>query len=312
MVRLGLWYYSWDENTGRYYSRPRTGTESAGVNDFQNRGFDRVVILDNEGTQTKYSGPGYENGRNDGTEFAMWCTSVVSNIPYYVTVPFFKYTDKNNGRDTNIQNFYGTYWHGWVDGVLSVVDTNRVGFYWSLETFVQEDHVELNFVKELANYIHNKGLEVIWIPSLLGYPASKLRDMEQGKPHNAIPELGEYFDHIFAQPKYYQKDKLVNSEPYTYSELVEIVEYILERGISIEMEADERVLGQGGNCPFSSTECISRTCDYSKAIVDAYLAIVNAVPYRDISPEEILPNRAYYFGVNLEVIDRVREECPRW
>ncbi len=201
----------------------------------------------------------------------MWCTSVVSNIPYYVTVPFFKYTDKNNRRDTNIQNFYDTYWHGWVDGVLSVVDINRVGFYWSLETFVQEDHVELNFVRELCDYIHSKNLEVIWIPSLLGYPASELRKLEQGKPHNAIPESKSYFDYIFTQLKYYQKERLVNSDPYTYSELTDVVEYILERGISIEMEADERVLGQRGNCPFSPSDCVSRACDYSKAIVDAYL-----------------------------------------
>ncbi len=107
-------------------------------------------------------------------------------------------------------------------------------------------------------------------------------------------------------------NSLTTSAAYTYSELVEIVKYLLEPGISIEMEADEKVLSQGGNCPFSPMECISRTCDYSKAIVDAYLTMINAVPYRDIPPDEVLPNRAYYFGVDLRVIDRVREQCREW
>lgn len=301
----------WDEDTEEYYSRAKLGNKKADVNDFKSKGFDRIVILDNEGTQTKYSGQGYDNGREDGLEFAMWSTSIISGVQYYVTIPFFEYSNRDS-RDTNTRSFYNTYWHGWIDGILSIVDTNRIGFYWSLETFVQENHVSLDLIKELTNYIHNKGLDVIWIPSLSGYPASELREMETRSPPNAIPDLKSHFDYIFAQPKYYQLTKLTNAEPYTYSELVEVIKYILERDISIEMEADEKVLGHGGNCQFSPTECIYRACDYSRAIVDAYLATINNIPYRNISPDEVLPNRAYYFGIDLNVVEKVRDKCPNW
>ncbi|WP_297436243.1 hypothetical protein [Thermococcus sp.] len=125
-MNLSLWYYTWNKKTEKYYSRPEVGNRHAGVDDFKLRGFDRIVVLDNEGTETQYSGSGYENGKNDGMKFAGWCTSVVSSIPYYVTIPFFKYGDKRDSRDTNTWGFYNTYWHGWIDGVLSVPDTNRI------------------------------------------------------------------------------------------------------------------------------------------------------------------------------------------
>ncbi|WP_297066010.1 DUF4855 domain-containing protein [Thermococcus sp.] len=290
---------------------------------FKDRGFDRVVFLGGEGKRINYTGDGYEDGRY----LALWIMSHVDSIKYYITIPF----SYGNGelRDDPSKGFANSYWKKWIDGVLSVFDSNRLGFYWSYESCLQattddpalkvlgindnqkEQYKEayIQFIEDMSNYIHDHVQELIWIP------ATGTRSAEYLKNNSGIPVISEHFDYVFVQPNYYQYNST-----YTYEKLVEKIRWICEdlpgninnpnTTISIEMEADSAVLlGQCGHCASCRYEnnhcvwcdnekCLERACDYSRAIME-------------VNPSAF-PTRAYYFGTDLRVIDGVREKCQGW
>ncbi|WP_246112246.1 DUF4855 domain-containing protein [Thermococcus aciditolerans] len=301
----------------------------------------------------------YDVGYSDGQFLSLWISSRVGTIKYYVPIPFSYGLDNSIRnplnekkrysalpRDCPINGFDRSYWHGWIDGVLSVVDDYRVGFYWSYESCLQatkhdpnfvdyfgpmcnantKEYVDdyITFIRDMFRYIHNRGQELIWIPATGGRGVSYLNDPD----YDGIPKIGGYFDYVFVQPNYYQYSKrnergITRDLPYTYEKLVEKTRWIYKElprkikeqnpnsttTVSIEMEADSAVLlGQRGHCALCKYEnhhyvcdnekCLERACDYYRAI-------------REVSPTAF-PTRAYYFGTDFEVIDRVRERCPGW
>ena len=322
MLRFGLWWVRWNEKLGTYESRMTLGGREPtsyyeAVQWFKDRGFDRVVLLGGEGRGIKYSGDGYEDGRY----LALWIMSHIDSINYYVTIPF-SYGD-GELRDDSSRGFTSSYWKRWIDGVLSVVDSNRLGFYWSYESCLQttshdEAHVTEEFIREMSDYIHHHDQELIWIPTIGN------RTVDQVKTFCAIPTLAGYFNHVFVQPHYYQTTKLSDGSDYTFQELVRRLKWMRENGLSIEMEADNSIIGEKSNCtyckstqgwwendtfheqvgcdetptPETEEECINRACDYYKAILE-------------VSPGAFT-TRAYYFGTDLRVVDKVRSKCPDW
>ncbi|WP_456422272.1 DUF4855 domain-containing protein [Thermococcus sp.] len=346
MSKFGLWWVKWDENFGSYVSRMTLGGREPtsyyeAVQWFKDRDFDRVVLLDGEGRGINYTGNGYEDGRY----LALWVMSHISSIKYYVTIPF----SYGSGelRDNPSEGFANSYWRSWIDGVLSVVDGNRLGFYWSYESCLQatlhdpalevlgikdknqkEKYREayIQFIEDMSIYIHNRGQELIWIP------ATGTRSTEDLKNGSGIPVIAKYFDYVFIQPNYYQ----YNSQ-YTYEKLVEkirwihgeLTETVREQNpnttVSVEMEADNAVLpdqcGHCALCEYKNRQCVKcdnggcleRACQYVGAILEVYYETFNLDP---IPPERaintLFPDRAYYFGTNLEVIDTVRRKCPGW
>ncbi len=309
MSRFGLWWVRWNEKLGTYESRMTLGGREPTsyyevVQWFKDRGFYRVVFLGGGGRGIKYSGDGYEDGRY----LALWIMSHVDSIKYYITIPF-SYGD-GELRDDPSKGFANSYWKKWIDGVLSVIDGNRLGFYWSYESCLQATKHDPNFVdyfspmcnantkeyvddhkafiRDMSRYIHNHGQELIWIPTIGD------RTMDQVKTFCAIPTLAGYFNQVFVQPHYYQTTKLSDGSEYTFQELVRRVEWMANNGLSIEMEADNSIIGEKSNCayckstqgwwendtfheqvgcdetptPETEEECINRACDYYKAILE--------------------------------------------
>ncbi len=392
MSKFSLWWVKWNKNLGTYESRMTVGSRKATIEDFKERGFDRIVFLgslgcsgphlpENGTNQYMYNklqeyvrtlcnehydwsidsnNPNngksrYDVGYSDGQFLSLWISSRVGTVKYYAPISF-SYELGNSiqnplnekkysapPRDCPMNGFDESYWHGWIDGVLSVVDDYRVGFYWSYESCLQatkhdpnfvdyfgpmcnantKEYVDdyITFIRDMFRYIHNRGQELIWIPATGGRGVSYLNDPD----YDGILKIGGYFDYVFVQPNYYQYPKLdekgiKDSLPYTYEKLVEKIRWICEdlpgsinnpnTTISIEMEADSAVLlGQCGHCASCRYEnnhcvwcdnekCLERACDYYRAVME-------------VNPSA-LPTRAYYFGTNLEVINRVREKCPGW
>ncbi|NJE05574.1 DUF4855 domain-containing protein [Thermococcus sp. M36] len=321
MSRFSLWWIIW--NGSEYDSRmtfegKKLSPSYKVVNAFKDRGFDRVVFLDSEGKEINYTG----NGRKDGASLALWISSRVSGLKYYVPIPFYKY-GSGEPRDDPSDGFANSYWKDWIDGVLSIVDSDRLGFYWSYESCLQatphdEHNVREEFVREMAEYIHNHGQELIWIPATGGRGVSYLNDPN----YDGIPTIGGYFDYVFVQPNYYEYDTCIEETngdkqtlSYTYEKLVEKVRWVYEElpkkikehnpnsttTVSMEMEADRAVLpDQCGHCALGcdTEKCIERACDYYKAILE-------------VNPSAF-STRAYYSDVDFKVIDMVRGKCPDW
>ena len=331
MSKFGLWWVRW--NGSDYESRMAVGSRKATVEDFRERGFDGIVVLSGEGRRINYRGSGYGNGYMDGLHFAQWVLSnILGDAEYYITIPF---SDKNgNLRDNPANGFDGSYWRGWIDGVLNVYDPRRIGFYWSYESCLQatshdpalgvlgvtnndqkEQYTEayVQFIEDMSNYIHDHVQKLIWIP------ATGTRSAEYLKNSSGIPVISEHFDYVFVQPNYYQYNST-----YTYEKLVEKIRWVYEElprkireqnpnsktTVSIEMEADSAVLlGQCGHCASCRYEnnhcvwcdnekCLERACDYYRAI-------------REVNPTAF-STKAYYLGTDLRVVDRVRSKCPDW
>ncbi|WP_297512981.1 DUF4855 domain-containing protein [Thermococcus sp.] len=342
MLKFGLWWVRWDKDTGTYESRMTVGSRKATVGDFKERDFDRIVVLSGEGRGIKYSGRGYGNGYMDGLHFAHWVLSeILGNVKYYITIPF---SDKSgNLRDNPANGFNGSYWAGWIDGVLNVYDPRRIGFYWSYESCLQatindpavkvlgisdkEQYKEayIQFIEDMSNYIHNHGLELIWIPATGGRGVTYLRK----GAFDGILKIGGYFDYVFVQPNYYEYPECIEyindtkqQFPYSYEKLVEKIRFIHEElteaarkqnphtTVSIEMEADSAVLpdqcGHCALCEYKNKQCVKcdnegcleRACDYYRAIME-------------VNPNAF-STRAYYFGTDLRVVDKVRGRCPGW
>ncbi|MDK2869782.1 MAG: hypothetical protein PWP39_1017 [Pyrococcus sp.] len=320
--RIALWWIRWNDTLGGYESRMTLDGRSPGtyydeVQLFKERGFDRVVFLGGEGRGINYTGNGFEDARY----LALWIRTHITSIDYYITIPF---SYGSGGlRDNPANGFKNSYWREWIDGVLGVDDDNRLGFYWSYESCLQttsydEAHVTEEFIQEMSDYIHSHGLELIWIPTIGN------RTMEQVKTFCAIPTLAKYFDNVFVQPHYYQTTKLSDGSDYTFQELVRRVEWMKDEGLSIEMEADNSIIGEKSNCaycksvqgwwqndsfhekvgcdveptPETEEKCIDRACDYYKAIMKVSTSAFST--------------RAYYFGTDFKVVDKVKSKCPGW
>lgn len=282
------------------------------VNAFKDRGFDRVVFLDIEGKDINYTGDGHK----DGASLALWISSRISGMGYYVPIPFYKY-QSNDPRDNLSKSFANSYWKDWIDGVLSISDSNRLGFYWDYESRFQKEE---EFIKEMSSYIHNHEQEVIWIPSTGTSDVDSLKN-------SAIPVISKYFDYVFVQPNYYE----YNSD-YTYEKLVEKVRWVYEElpkkirehnpnsttTVSIEMEADRTVLGihctspgdcpEGMNCDSSIHTCYEHCRDHNpQKAINYALDYVRALKEIDWKPS----NLAYYFSTDFKVIDTLQEQCRR-
>lgn len=97
------------------------------------------------------------------------------------------------------------------------------GFYWLTE---QATHTR-SFVRDVADYIHKKGLDFYWIPyfGADGYTQCK--------------ELG--FDYVYLQPNHFFHIHIPDSR------IQEAIDRAAAAGISNEIEFDERVLEARGN-----------------------------------------------------------------
>ncbi|NJE00497.1 DUF4855 domain-containing protein [Thermococcus sp. JdF3] len=337
MLKFGLWWVRWDENLRTYTSRMTLGGKrptsyDEAVQWFKNRGFDRVVFLSGEGKGINYTGNGYD----DGLRMALWLSSRIGSMNYYVPIPFYKYESKKP-RDNPSEGFNNSYWKDWIDGVLSVVDSNRLGFYWSYESCLQTTPndgtgVSVEFIQKMSNYVHDHGQELIWIPATGNRGVTYLRK----DAFDGILKIGGYFDYVFVQPNYYQyptlDEKGNHGLPYTYEKLVEKIRWIYEElpkkikeqnpnsttTVSIEMEADRTV--RGIPCGYSSKCPENMTCDrnlktcYENCKEHEHGKAINyALDYmralHDIGWEP--SDRAYYFSNDLKVIDALQERCRR-
>ncbi|KUH32043.1 hypothetical protein APY94_11045, partial [Thermococcus celericrescens] len=277
------------------------------------------------------------NGYDDGLRMALWLSSRVGSMNYYVPIPFYKYGSKKP-RDNPSKGFNNSYWKDWIDGVLSVVDSNRLGFYWSYESCLQATPndaagVSVEFIQKMSNYVHNHGQELIWIPTIGNRDVTYLRK----DAFDGILKIGGYFDYVFVQPNYYQNSdciKEINGTkqtfPYSYDKLVERIQFIhgeltekikeqnYHTVVSIEMEADRTVLGipcgYSGKCPENmACDRNLKTCyencrehQYEKAINYA-LNYMRALHDTGWKPSDL----AYYFSTDLKVIDALQERCRR-
>ncbi|WP_297535093.1 DUF4855 domain-containing protein [Thermococcus sp.] len=386
MSKFGLWWVMWDKSTGTHKSRmtykgqlPVSFYEA--VQWFKDRDFDVAVFLGNirysgrklteytinslkEYIKTYTCAEGkYQTGYSDGQNFSQWVSSKVNRtLEYYIVIPESYMLERtitgvvNGGRveynsiprDCPANGFYNSYWHGWIDGVLSVPDSSRLGFYWGYESCLQAtvhdpnlkyifnpfcnynntEYIEkyTSFLKDMSNYIHNHGLELIWIPTI----GNRTMKYVTNPNYVAVPILARYFNQVFVQPHYYQTTKLSDGSDYSFQELVRRVKWMYENGLSIEMEADNSIIGEPSNCayckstqnrkgcdltltPETEEKCINRACDYVNAILEAYSELFHRPP---LSPgtviNELFPHRAYYFGTDFEVVTRVRSKCPNW
>ncbi|EHP83558.1 DUF4855 domain-containing protein [Methanotorris formicicus] len=169
-----------------------------------------------------------------------------------------------------------------------------MGFYWNFECpgqvswgFITDWEIAQlsTYIKQKSNELNRK-LEFIWIPSLGGRTIQQLED-------SGVKNTMRYFNYVFCQPNYYQRDTMQDGSEYTYDKLVEILNWIrnASRNSYIELEADNQVL--------SNPNKVLRACDYVKAQKDSVV-------------RDIWQRRAYYFDTKKEVIDRVRRTCPEW
>ncbi|KUH33959.1 hypothetical protein APY94_04310 [Thermococcus celericrescens] len=299
------------------------GSTEATVYDFKNRRFNYLIALDGEGRASHYTGPltgygSYNDGYRDGQRLAAWLTFKLQGIHYYITIPF--YTPAGNPRDNPQGSFDNSYWNGWVDGVLSIVDSNRKGFYWSLEAAGQitkgygAGRVNEQLISDLSSYVRSYGLKLIWIPAL------RDRDMEfiDNPEYVNIPQLRTYFNYIFVQPNYYQlstlRDKYGNTYEYSYEELKKRVNWIYEGQVYMEMEVDKTVLGiscNNRNCP-EDMRCIENTCVENCRSSTPIFALSYAGDYlraqKDVLGSKFY-HRAYYFSTDLNVIDNMERYC---
>ncbi|NJE01795.1 DUF4855 domain-containing protein [Thermococcus sp. JdF3] len=294
----------------------------ATAGDFRERGFEGIVILDGEGRNSHCSGFMYSNGYKDGRELAEWVLSPGVDTSLYVTIPFYRPDGKQRDQaQASFSSVPDSYYRGWIDGVLSIDNSDLRGFYWSYESCLQTGNYGKNvseeFIQSLHDYVHGHGEELMWIPATGNRGVTYLDDPS----FCAIQSLAGYFDYIFVQPNYYQNSTLnekYGTVPYTYQKLIEKVEWIdnMPGNVSIEMEVDRSILYNYisrthieenfrepliERCgPRFTHEClIQYTCD-AKEIAFHYLKAQKDVlnrKYKDL---------AYYFSVDLRVIDEMK------
>ncbi|ASJ08842.1 hypothetical protein A3L11_06235 [Thermococcus siculi] len=337
MAKFALWWIRWNEDLRTYESRMKVGGRKATVNDFQERGFDRVVVLDGEGRNSHCSGSLYSNGYNDGRELAEWILTRDIDMPLYITIPFYRPDGKQRDQtQASFSSVPDSYYRGWIDGVLSVDVNKMMGFYWSYESSLQTgphgENVSKEFIQGLYSYVHGYGQELIWIPSTGGGTSDRGVSYLNDPNYDGILNIGGYFDYIFVQPNYYQYQKLDEKGnpglPYTYEKLVEKIRWVHEElprdinnpntTISIEMEVDRTVLGihctypsacpEGMNCDSNIYTCYEHCREHqSQKAINYALDYVRALNDAGWKPSDL----AYYFSTDFKVIDILQEKCWR-
>ncbi len=274
--KYALWYFKYTNTYEKEFNRT--------VDDLLNRGFNYAVALEvSEGRYIPQSGFSYDDGYNDGKELGKWLDSYLRGIDYFVAIPYYKEGSSNPGDKRGLD-----YWKGYIDGIYYNTSDYQIGFYWNLESCgqVKWGYITDYELNELSNYIRNKHYQFIWIPSLGGRTIQQLED-------SGVKNTMKYFNYVFCQPNYYQRDTMQDGSEYTYDKLVEILNWIRKASQNsyIELEADNQVL--------SNPNKVLRACDYVKAQKDSIVG-------------DIWQRRAYYFDTKKEVIDRVRRTCPEW
>lgn len=319
MAKFALWWIRW--NSFDYESRMTIGHRKATVEDFRERGFDRIVVLDGEGRNSHCSGFMYSNGYKDGKELAEWILSLGIDMSLYITIPFYRPDGKQRDQtQASFSSVPDSYYRGWIDGVLSMDNSNLRGFYWSYESCLQTgsygENVSQEFIQGVYDYIHGHGQELIWIPATGNRGVTYLDDPS----FCAIQTLAGYFDYIFVQPNYYQNlilNEKYGTVPYTYQKLIEKVEWIdhMPDNVSIEMEVDRSILYDYisqthmeenfresliERCgPRFTRECLIQYTYDAKEIAFHYLKAQKDVlgkKYKDL---------AYYFSIDLRIIDEM-------
>ncbi len=298
MSTFGLWYFRWNGNTNKHESRLRKSINdaegTANKYDFKDQGFDYAIALGNSGFDIRFTRDGYL----DGKKFARDVQAVFEDIPYYITIPYYTYNPSRSRpyqpRDT--PNGSNEYWSRWIDGVLDVAESSLKGFYWSQESawMLHDNLITITALEALSDKIHSHGLKFIWIP----HARTKERDRTD------IPEIysRHIFNYIFVQPNYYQYSTIASAQgelPYTYDELRDYVDWILEGQLYMAMEADEGVItgcGKCRQCSLNSPDaCKELACDYIRA-------------QKDVMGKKFY-HRVYYFGVTLDVINKLNSYC---
>ncbi|MDK2782545.1 MAG: hypothetical protein PWQ32_134 [Thermococcaceae archaeon] len=276
---------------------------SGSLEEFRELGFDYAVVL-GQPHHIQYTGDAYTDAYNL-SEYL----SDNMNIPYYVTIPFFTPSMEPRGNITG--SFEGSYWERWINVFAGSSDPNLKGFYWSLENawMFKEDQINIHkgisheLIYAMSQKIHNAGFEFIWIPSARTMKLDGTNIFPLNNPNCPdCPGAYEFFDYIFVQPNYYlKKGESVFSD---YSNLKEYLRELQRLkstyhawNVYLEMEADECVIGGSGNCRtcYDPDNCTKLASDYVRAQID-----VIGRKY---------PQRAYYFGITFDVINKVNSYC---
>ncbi|WP_456398232.1 DUF4855 domain-containing protein [Palaeococcus sp. (in: euryarchaeotes)] len=296
MATFGLWRFKW--NGSNYESRMNGAT----VQDFKNRGFDYLIALDGEGNMSNYTGNGY----NDGRELAEFLSDKLSGIQYYAPIPFYQYGAGNkNARDNPQGSFDNSYWQKWIDAFLSSSDPNLLGFYWSLESVLQTTtgygagKVSVGLIEGLSQYVRGHGFKLLWIPALGGRTVDYLKKKSSLGDDPSIVQynIRQYFNYIFCQPNYYQNSRMTPTNTlYEYNDLKNIVDWIYEGQMYIEMEADKAILGIPEHCRCGTGGCCK---EYASHYIKAQKDVLGSKFY----------HRAYYFSTDLRVIDEMEDHC---
>lgn len=105
----------------------------------------------------------------------------------------------------------------------SLENVQLSGFYWLAEHVTET----VTFVKEVSDYIHEKGLDFYWIPYF------------KANGYESWREWG--FDHAYLQPNHFFHPQIPDSRIDETCSLAEAAD------MSLEMEFDERVLENVGN-----------------------------------------------------------------
>ncbi|WP_456394853.1 DUF4855 domain-containing protein [Thermococcus sp.] len=288
MATFGLWYFRWDGE--RNVSLLGNAEEEFGGF------FDYAVALparrkvgDGVVELTQYTGDGFL----DGKKFAEDVFSIIDRIQVYIAIPYWKY---NTALPRDAPAGTRGYWVEWIRGVISIAPSNLKGFYWSLESawMLHDNLINANILKQLSNFIHSNGLKFIWIPY------ARTRERDNTDIHQIYGE--HWFNYIFVQPNYYFSPTINSAQgevPYTYDELEDYVDWILEGQLYIAMEADEGVITGCGNC----RKCTLNSPELCKKIAGDYIRA-----QKDVMGKKFY-HRAYYFGTSLTVISEMNRYC---
>ncbi len=296
MANFGLWWIGWNDSD--YKSRM-----SGSLEQFKRLGFDYAVVLGNQ-VYVQYTG----DAEVDAYNLSEYLSEHMS-MPYYVTIPFRAPNGLPRGNITG--SFNGSYWEKWINVFASSSDPNLKGFYWSLENawMFKKKQIEngggisYELIEAMSQEIHEAGFKFIWIPSastmyLEGTNIFSLNNQECPN----CPGAYEFFDYIFVQPNYYLTKGAPNIPGYNdFKEYLRKLESLKSKyrawNVYLEMEADECVIGGGGNCRTCNnpTNCTKLASDYIKVQLD-----VLGKKYAQ---------RAYYFGVTFDVVKHVDSYC---
>ncbi|KUH34540.1 hypothetical protein APY94_01605 [Thermococcus celericrescens] len=287
MANFGLWWIRW--NGSNYESRM-----NGSLREFKGLGFDYAVIL-GQPAHIQYTG----DAETDAYNLSEYLSDYM-NMPYYVTIPFFTPAKTPRGNITG--SFEGSYWERWINVFAGSSDPNLRGFYWSLENawMFKQDQIEkgvgisYELIKAMSQKIHSAGFEFIWIPSV---PTMNIEGTNIFPWYYSpnYPGACEYFDYVFAQPNYYM-GRINNINGWTLNLEGLKLKYNCWN-VFMEMEADECVIGGGGNC-----KTCSDSINCTKLASDYVQAQINNIGRK-------YPQRAYYFGVTFDVVRQVDSYC---